>query len=283
MIIIKESRDLKRILQNQKGRFSLGFVPTMGALHEGHLSLIQIARSRNSLLIASIFVNPTQFNDPDDYEKYPKTLENDINMLENAGCDFLFIPEIKEMYPNGIDIQHHYELGEIEKKLEGVFRPGHFQGVCTIVDKLFELIGPDDVYFGQKDYQQCLIIKKMILLKSHKCRLHICPIIREKNGLAMSSRNRRLDEMQKAKASGIYQILEEIKEHIQPGSTISLKEYFTKKLNENGFQTEYLEFAEPETLDTVASWDGLQKIIVLVAAFLGEIRLIDNMVLSESN
>ena len=192
MIIFKKAADIHNFLSNKREENqSIGFVPTMGALHEGHISLIIKSKSANSLTICSIFVNPTQFNNPMDFEKYPITIDSDITMLEEAGCDILFLPSTDEIYPKEF-IKINYELGYLESILEGKYRPGHFQGVCMVVERLLRIIPCNILYLGQKDYQQCMVIEKMISLRNMDVDLVIAPTVRESDGLAMSSRNRRL-------------------------------------------------------------------------------------------
>src|ERR1035437_7080665 len=183
MILFKHSKDLLSHLNDIKQKkFSTGFVPTMGALHAGHLSLISLSRQITHITICSIFINPVQFNNTEDFKKYPATIENDILFLEESGCDILFMPSENEMYPDAVSKNKHFELGDLEKFLEGKFRLGHFQGVCLVVEKLLNIIDPDYLFLGQKDYQQCLIIKKLISLMNKDINVMVCPILREKNG-----------------------------------------------------------------------------------------------------
>ena len=215
MIIFKHPKDLQSYIQNGAiDPNSIGFVPTMGALHKGHISLIQTARVENSLVVASIFVNPTQFTDQLDFEKYPSTIESDILKLENSGCDILFLPSVADIYPNGITANQQYNLGHLDTILEGKYRPGHFQGVCQIVHLLLQIISPGKLYLGQKDYQQCLVIKKMISLLHIGTSVIICPTQREPDGLAMSSRNVRLTSIEREKATYIFKMLNYINEII---------------------------------------------------------------------
>src|SRR5689334_14294876 len=237
MILFKKAADLHKYLDIQrKIGMGIGFIPTMGALHQGHISLIEEARRHNPLVVCSIFVNPAQFNNPDDFRKYPSTIDRDIALLENAGCDVLFYPSVEEVYPDP-DEQSHYDLGYLEAIMEGKFRPGHFQGVCKVVHKLLQMVQPDNLYIGQKDYQQCLVIKRLIELTGMKDRisLHISPTLREKDGLAMSSRNARLDEQQRKIAPGIYQTLNLVRKEIKPGNLESIKGKGMDHLVEKGF------------------------------------------------
>ncbi|MER3499139.1 MAG: pantoate--beta-alanine ligase [Chitinophagaceae bacterium] len=282
MIIFKKASDLKNYLQNQRQKqVSTGFVPTMGALHEGHLSLIRNSKRENDLSVCSIFVNPTQFNDPSDFEKYPITIEEDIYALETTSCDILFLPDVEEVYPNGTNQVKQYNFGYLDKILEGEFRPGHFQGVCMVVERLLELVQPTRLYLGQKDFQQCMVIKKLAELMQCKAEIKVCPTLREADGLAMSSRNKRLSSEDRAKAVTIYQTLLFLKDNIDKGALSDLKKLATKKLKQNGFRPDYVEIVDPKTLKPLNEWDSRQGAVGLIAAYLNEVRLIDNMVLCE--
>ncbi len=259
----------------------VGFVPTMGALHAGHLSLIDFCRKECSLTVCSIFVNPTQFNDPADFEKYPSTLESDIDRLESAGCDLLFLPSVHEIYPGGLNKINKYELGDLETKLEGAFRPGHFQGVCQVVERLLEIVQPAKLFLGQKDYQQCMVIAKLIVLmgKEEILSLRICPTLRESDGLAMSSRNMRLNKEERIKAVQVSRVLKMIKEQIKPGDISGLISSAAFILADEGFRVDYVSVADADNLEPVEEWDGRKKLVALAAAFLNDVRLIDNMIL----
>jgi len=258
----------------------------MGALHAGHISLIDISKGATDTTVCSIFVNPTQFNDPKDFQKYPITIENDIFLLEQAGVDVLYLPEVPDIYPNGTKDLEIYDLGSLESLLEGAFRPGHFQGVCQVMRRLLEAVLPDQLFMGQKDYQQCMVVHRLLEIIGLPTRLVPCPIIREKDGLAMSSRNMRLSEDQRRTAVTIYQTLMGIKEGWQKGEkTVSLIQSATTLLERNGFRVDYVSIANPLTLEPVPgtisapSGQARPSAVALVAAFLGEIRLIDNMTL----
>lgn len=280
MIVFKKAPDMNLFLQKAGAKQQkTGFVPTMGALHPGHISLVETAKQRGHLVICSIFVNPTQFNDAKDFQNYPITIESDIDQLEKAGCDVLFLPSVSEMYPNGLTSKTHYELGYLETVLEGKYRPGHFQGVCQVVHRLLGIIPADFLYLGQKDFQQCMVIKKMIGLQGLKTTIVICPTLREPDGLAMSSRNMRLDEKARTRAVEISSTLNYIKTSLHPGDLSILKSNAIKKLNDAGFKTDYVEIADAETLALKDHWDGKTKLVALCAAFLGDVRLIDNMLL----
>ncbi len=279
MIIIKHIKDIQeQILAFKKIGKLVGFVPTMGALHAGHISLIEHAASENDVTVCSIFVNPTQFNNPDDLKKYPITIEADIDKLEKAGCSILFLPSVAEMYPPN-EIPVRYDLGELEMILEGKYRPGHFQGVCMIVDKLLAAVLPHVLYLGRKDYQQCMVIHRMMLQKAYQIRLAICDTIRESDGLAMSSRNMRLNATERKQALRIIESLNLFKQDLKPGNLAHLKIAATNFLLNNGYKVDYTEIADAETLELQDNWDGKQKLVALVAAYLNEVRLIDNIVL----
>lgn len=283
MILLKKTTDLIKWLDAQRKKGNrIGFAPTMGALHPGHISLIEKAKQENSITVSSIFVNPAQFNDPKDFEKYPITIEKDISLLQAAGCDVLFLPSVAEMYPDGMKASQHYNLGFLETRLEGEFRPGHFQGVCMVVHRLLEIVQPDILYLGQKDYQQCMVITKLTELidMAEKIKVNVCPTLRESDGLAMSSRNLRLNAEQRETAVTIYRSLNYIKEHLQKGDTTSLNQKATAMLTEAGFKVDYLEIADASSLVHVTDWDGHQKLVILAAAFLNDIRLIDNLIVN---
>jgi pantoate--beta-alanine ligase len=254
----------------------------MGALHDGHLSLLKTSTQENRVSICSIFVNPAQFNDPNDFKKYPSTLEQDILKLETNGCDILFLPHVEEIYPDGINNKKHYDLGYLETILEGEFRPGHFQGVCMAVEKLLLIVRPDKLYLGQKDYQQCMIITRLIALieLEKEIGIKICPILREKDGLAMSSRNMLLDQEQRARAPALYETLIFLNQNIGKGSLTDLKKEAIHLLQQKGFKPDYVEIADAETLKPINEWDARRNILGLVAAYNGSVRLIDNMLLN---
>ncbi|MEO6611131.1 MAG: pantoate--beta-alanine ligase [Chitinophagaceae bacterium] len=283
MILFKKTADLRKWLDDQSKKGNLtGFVPTMGALHEGHISLIEASHNENSATVCSIFVNPTQFNDPKDFKKYPVTIETDIAMLEAAGCTALFLPSVEEVYPGGLIAARHYNLGYQETILEGKFRPGHFQGVCQVVHRLLEIVQPSHLYLGQKDYQQCMVITKLteLINKDSTIKIRICPTLREEDGLAMSSRNRRLNKEERRTATAIYQSLRLVKENLHPDNLLSLQQEAQHMLRKAGFTIDYVEIADAEDLSPVVNWDGKKKLVGLVAAFLNEVRLIDNMLLN---
>ena len=249
----------------------------MGALHEGHLALIRIAAAQCDIVVCSIFVNPTQFNDPVDFEKYPKTIETDIAKLESLKCDILFLPDVKEMYPEKED--WHFDLGELEKVLEAKSRPGHYQGVTQIVKKLLDAVKPDHVFFGQKDFQQFLVIEKMVRRLRIHVKLIMCPIVRDHDGLALSSRNVRLSQEERQKALALSQALRLTKKEFKKKTIQQLKADSISFLEARGIKPDYFEICNAKNLEVV-SGKRAAKLIVLVAAYVGETRLIDNLILT---
>lgn len=283
MVLFKKITDLCKYLDDQRQKDTLiGFVPTMGALHEGHISLVNASSKANGITVCSIFVNPAQFNDPKDFEKYPITIERDIEMLEGADCNVLFLPSVNEMYPEPQSAIPPYNLGYLETILEGKYRPGHFQGVCKVVHRLLEIVKPDNLYLGQKDYQQCMVITRLVELmgQAEKIRIKICPTLREEDGLAMSSRNMRLNETERKQAAEISRGLLLIKEGLKAGSLQRLKQNAADLLVKNGFRPDYVEIADAGNLQPVETWDGKIRLVALAAAYLNDVRLIDNMIIS---
>jgi len=280
MDIFKEILPLKALLGSLRSNSnSIGFVPTMGALHRGHVALIEASQRENSKTICSIFVNPAQFNNPDDLAKYPRTLEKDLDMLSKAGCDIIFCPPPEEMYSTTIQLK--FDFGSLDKVLEGKFRPGHFSGVALVVSKLFNIVGPDHAYFGQKDFQQYKVIEKLIAELKFNVILRSVPIEREPDGLAMSSRNSRLTVDQRKGAIIFYESLVLAKRLLSRGSDIkSTIEFITKEISQkNGIRLEYFELADTTNLMPLENVSD--KAILLIAGFVGEVRLIDNLLLAE--
>lgn len=281
MRLFKKIEEINNFLINEgKQHQKIGFVPTMGALHNGHISLIEQSKKENDITVCSIFVNPTQFNDPKDFDKYPITIEKDTAMLKNAGCDVLFLPTVLEMYPDGLKTDQNYDIGFLETVLDGKFRPGHFQGVCRVVHKLLDIVNPTNLYLGQKDYQQCMVIKKLTELINCKTNVIICPTLRENDGLAMSSRNMRLNADERKQAVKIYETLCFIKKELKNGYLEDLKDRAKNYLTLEGYKVDYVEIADANTLELLEYWDGKSKLVALIAAFLNEVRLIDNMIVS---
>ena len=282
MIIFKKKIDISNYIVNyKKTSGKIGFIPTMGALHKGHISLIEASKRTDTLTICSIFVNPTQFNNTADFEKYPVTIEKDIDMLEKAGCNVLFLPSVEEIYPEDSSTTLPYELGFIETVLDGKYRPGHFQGVCNVVQRLLDIVQPNTIYLGQKDYQQCMVIKKLTELIQSPTQIIVCPTLRESDGLAMSSRNMRLTSVERIKAIRISEVLLFIKQEIKPGNLQDLKQRCINYLTNEGYNVDYVEIADATNLTLLQNWDGKTKLVALVAAFLNEVRLIDNRIVNE--
>ncbi len=276
---IKETRDC--LINLKKEGKTIGFVPTMGALHRGHISLLEQAKKENDISVSSIFVNPTQFNDKKDLEKYPRTIEDDILKLKAAHCDVLFAPGVEEMYPSTLVKEPEIDLGNLGKVMEGKLRPGHFQGVCTVVKKLFDIVLPNKAYFGEKDFQQLAVIKYMVRILNIPVEIIPCPTFREADGLAMSSRNVFLNPDERKNVPLIYKTMMEAK-LLNTNKTISeLKKWVEEKVNENPFlKLEYFEIVNSETLqlitDTLLPISGCRACI---AVKVGTIRLIDNIAL----
>lgn len=277
MKIFSSIIDTQKYLKSH-GQTSVGFVPTMGALHDGHMALVRRSKGENALTVCSIFVNPTQFNNPDDLKKYPRTLEDDCRMLEKEGCDVVFAPSAEEMYPSLPNLK--IDFGSLETIMEGKFRPGHFNGVGIVVAKLFNIIKPTKAYFGQKDIQQVAVIHRLINDLSFDVKLVVCETIRENDGLAMSSRNRRLSPSDRDLAPLIYRSLILGKERLIQGDTVlEVKSKISEFYKENpAFELEYYEIADFETLESIFQLNTKRKTAIILAAHLGGVRLIDNYV-----
>jgi pantoate--beta-alanine ligase len=279
MQLINTIEEVKnKISQIRAKGTSIGFVPTMGALHEGHLSLIREARKENDFVICSIFVNPIQFNNKSDLENYPKSLEQDIDMLNIEKCDMLFSPSENEILPR-ID-NKTFDLGDLDKVMEGKFRPGHFEGVAAIVKTLFEIIEPNRAYFGMKDYQQLVIIHK--ITKDHDLPVEIvpCPTVRDQDGLALSSRNQLLSKSEKKQAATIYKVLKMIKIHSGYSTISEIKEYVETQFRKSkGLKLEYFEIVDMYTLKPLKAWAESNNVIACTAVYVGDVRLIDNIIL----
>ena len=277
MKVLKSKKTLIDYIERQRemGK-KIGFAPTMGALHQGHLSLYKAAKKENDEVISSIFVNPTQFNNPDDFQKYPKTLEKDLELLEKAGVDAVYVPNVEEMYPDGLNSKK-YDFDGLENEMEGKYRPGHFDGVGTIVEELFRQVQPHNAYFGEKDYQQLAIIKKMVEKTKLPVKIHGVPTLREEDGLAMSSRNVRLTETQRKEATIIYETLEKVKEWFKVISLEEIKQKVTDIFRNSNFELEYFVIADEKTLKEANAIDENKEYRAFIVAYAGEVRLIDNM------
>lgn len=275
MKIFTTKKEITHYFTHKAGKI-VGFVPTLGALHQGHISLIKQAQQNSTEVVCSIFVNPTQFNDPKDLEKYPRPIAADISMLEQVGCDILFNPPVNEIYDD--NEKWHLNIGDLEHLLEGEFRPGHYQGVTQVVYKLFSIVKPDIAFFGQKDYQQFLVISKMVELLNMPVKLVMCPIERENNGLAMSSRNIHLTPDDKEHALILYKALNWVKNNFDAGNIPAIKQQAELMIsNEPGIELEYFEIVDGQTLHTATA--NTKNTVALVAARAGKTRLIDNVLI----
>ena len=281
MICIRSINALRLHIADEKRTFkTIGFVPTMGALHEGHISLIKQAKAENTVCIASIFVNPLQFNNAEDFKKYPIQQEIDIALMEAAGCDVLFMPNVEEFYPTQPKMS--IDIGLLDQILEGAHRPGHFSGVAIVVSKLFHVVSPDKAYFGQKDLQQVAVINQLVSELNFPIEIIACPIIREPNGLAMSSRNMRLSETGKVIASNLFIAITQMESQIKAGEKSSEKLVSIGKLYLAEFkeiEIEYLEVVNGNSLESVTEIEGLTKVAICIAAHNEGVRLIDNLVI----
>jgi len=280
MQIFKEIAPLKAFLRAKRAEGkSIGLVPTMGALHDGHLKLISASKTANDITVCSIFVNPTQFNNVADLQKYPRTLDKDTNLLEKVECDAVFSPEPTEIYPEETVVR--FDFGALDKVMEGRFRPGHFSGVALIVSKLFHIVGPDNAYFGQKDWQQFVIISHLVKELNFDLTLEVVPTHREPDGLAMSSRNTRLTQSERAEAVVFFNALSYAKSALKNGADV---EDVSKKVREmvekKDFITlEYFEIADSKNLNIIDNVKAADRPIMCIAGFVGDVRLIDNMFL----
>jgi pantoate--beta-alanine ligase len=278
MKIFNTKQEIKSYLITQKEEHkTIGFVPTMGALHQGHLSLVKKAKKKNDIVVVSIFVNPTQFDKKEDLTNYPKTIENDTQLLESISCDVLFFPSVEEIYDHHI-LSEKFDFDGLEHQMEGKFRPGHFDGVGTIVKTLFKIVAPNKAYFGQKDFQQLQIIKKMVRKNRLNVKIKGCPIFRENDGLAMSSRNTRLSEEQRAAAPFIYKVLKKVRKKFGPENIIELNEWVENQFKMHPFfKLEYFTIADEKSLETIKNRESNKKYRAFIAVFAGKIRLIDNI------
>jgi pantoate--beta-alanine ligase len=277
MKIIRKVSDIIKFREQELKNLSIGFVPTMGALHTGHISLVEKSVRENNFTIASIFVNPKQFNDKNDFVNYPVTIEKDLEMLEKSECNLVFIPDNEEIYNNYTGFRMDFD--GLDKLYEGEFRPGHFQGVVDIVYRLFEIVKPHNSYFGEKDFQQLAIIKLMVNKSNLTLNIIPCATIREESGLAMSSRNERLNNEERKNAAKIFKVLNSVKNSIKiDDSPEKLINKISEEINLNPFlKTEYAAFCDPTTLKPVFSFSQNSVVRLCVAVWCGKIRLIDNI------
>lgn len=277
MKIVNNIKELKGYLAEEKrNNKQVGFVPTMGALHEGHLSLVKRCVEENDVCVVSIFVNPTQFNDKHDLETYPRTLEKDCSLLEPAGCDYVFAPSVEEMYPE--PDTRTFDFGLVSAVMEGARRPGHFNGVAQIVSKLFYAVEPDNAYFGEKDFQQIAVIRAMVEQLNIPVKIIACPILREADGLALSSRNVRLTSEQRQKAPLIARTLKESTTFAREKSVQEVIDYVVNTINADPvMRVEYYEIVDGYTLESIQNWSDTTYPIGCITVYCGEVRLIDNM------
>ena len=279
MKVISSVYQLTVFLANHPNKDSLGFIPTMGALHKGHASLIKKSLSQNSLSICSIFVNPTQFNNKKDFNNYPNRLDKDLKLLKKIGCDVVFTPSKEAIYPNGVPSKE-FDFGLLDKVMEGAKRPGHFNGVAMVVSRLFEIIKPQRAYFGEKDFQQLAIIKSLTAQKFKSIEIIPCNTLREKDGLAMSSRNLLLDKRYRAAAPRIYQRLLAVQERAKNVSVSELQSWVENAFkNDEDLVLEYFEIADAKSLKKSDNWSDFPKHVACIAVFAGTTRLIDNILL----
>ncbi len=284
MYLYKQTTDIQAHLQAERASYqTIGFVPTMGALHEGHISLINASLADNQLTVCSIFVNPTQFNQAEDLEKYPRMPVLDIARLADAGCHIVFLPEVEVIYPPGLETRIDIDLNGLDRVMEGAHRPGHFAGVMQVVNRLLNIVKPHRLYMGQKDYQQFCIIRRMLDVQQSPVELVMVPTVREADGLAMSSRNMRLSPEERAQAPTIYKILQDLRQAaLRKGAALdALTQEAFDGLQSAGFRPEYVSIAHGTSLQPLSSMPETGSVVACVAAWLGEIRLIDNLLIRE--
>lgn len=279
MNIITKTADLQKLVQGNKAKgLSVGLVPTMGALHAGHISLVKEAKKNCDVCVVSIFVNPTQFNNLEDLEKYPRSIDRDAQLLEEVEVDIVFAPTVEEIYPEPDNRQ--FDFGMLDKVMEGEHRPGHFNGVAQVVSRLFDIIKPDQAYFGEKDFQQLAIIRAMVKQLALNVQIVPMPILRQENGLALSSRNERLTEAEKNIATNIYKTLKSsARSQFEVVSVKETIENVTTQINSiEPLKVEYFDIVDGDTLQSINNWDDSKFIVGCIAVYCGEVRLIDNIV-----
>lgn len=283
MKIVRTVTELRSIVDEEhKNNRTIGLVPTMGALHQGHISLVEQARKENDIVVASVFVNPTQFNNPADLETYPRTEQADAALLEKAGVDIMFVPSVEEVYPEPDTRQ--FDLGPVAEVMEGAMRPGHFNGVAQIVSKLFSYVTPTHAYFGQKDFQQIAVIKKMVELEGFNLEIVSCPIVRQEDGLALSSRNVRLSDEGRKYAPQIHAILLQSLENAEIMSVGELKQWVIDTVNAvPTLKVEYFEIADSLTMQPLNEWNSGNQPVGCITVFCGDVRLIDNILYPSKN
>ena len=279
MKVLRTVRELTEAMNDARSKgLTIGLVPTMGALHQGHVSLMKRARIDNDVVVASVFVNPTQFNNPEDLRTYPRTEEADCEKMEAIGVDYAFIPSVEEVYPE--PDTRVFDLGPVAEVMEGAMRPGHFNGVAQVVSKLFRMVNPHRAYFGEKDFQQIAVIRRMAAIEGFAGEIVPCPIVREADGLAMSSRNTRLNAGQRAIAPAIHRALLDAVEACKAGESVEqVRRRAVDAIDAvNGLRTEYFEIVHPDTMQPIACWEEApQGAIGCITVYCGEVRLIDNI------
>ena len=278
MLVIDNIKDIRKVLNSYKLKNkSIGLIPTMGALHDGHISLVEKSNEINDISVCSIFINPTQFNKIEDFDNYPSTIKNDIKVLKESDCDIIFLPSINEVYSEKSVLK--FDFGTLENGMEGTNRPGHFNGVGLVVSKLFNIIEPNSAFFGQKDFQQLAVIKQLVIDLSFDIDIHSCETYREESGLAMSSRNKRLNEEELKEAAKIHQSLKLAEKLIKGKEKIDVKNEIVKFFDHTSISLEYFEIADKKTLQPINDYSNPEQIVICIAAFLGNVRLIDNIIL----
>ena len=280
MYLFKKTQALRQFLETYRSKNrSIGFVPTMGALHEGHLSLVRQSLESTQCTVCSIFVNPTQFNEASDLEKYPRTPSQDLTMLYKAGCHVVFMPSPEEVYPTGLDTRIKLDFKGLDQPMEGRFRPGHFDGVAQVVKRLLDIVEPDKLFMGQKDYQQFLIVQHMARTLSIPTEVVMSPIVREKSGLAMSSRNQRLGPEQREQAAALHQTLLQVEKWMAEFPPREVEQMALQALQQPGLEPEYFQLVDGQTLQPVSDYESPAAIVACAAIWVGGVRLIDNLIL----
>ncbi len=279
MLVFKKVSNLQKHLNKvRKSGQKIGFAPTMGALHQGHLSLIKQSKAQNDCTVCSIFVNPTQFDDKKDLKKYPRTTSQDTALLESVETEVLFLPSVEEVYPSNQVVRNDFDFGQLAKVMEGAFREGHFEGMAQVVNRLLEIVQPHNLYMGQKDFQQLTIVRDLLRQTNSSTNLVMCPIIREQDGLAMSSRNVRLSPENRQKAVVLSQTLLKVKERLGQASIAELESFAMTHLKLPDFRPEYFQIVDGVSLQAIENLEDSKLIVACVACWAGDIRLIDNMI-----
>lgn len=279
MYLARNNSELRGFLKAlRSGSDTVGFVPTMGALHEGHMALIERCSKENDVCIASVFVNPTQFNDQRDLKSYPRQTDKDFEILKKAGCQLMFAPQVEDIYPNGPEVID-VDLDGIENIVEGKYRPGHFRGVATVIDRFFDILRPDRAYFGFKDYQQVVVVEKLVRKMPYNIEVVACETVRDENGLALSSRNKLLSDQEKEEAKIIYQTLTALKNDLYNKSVEELLAFAAHNFEESPLELEFLKIIDGHTFKEVTDVRQHDKIVASIAAYQNGVRLIDNLLL----